>query len=65
MQCPYEITEARGPGPMKDEEYKMVAHCRICTNHLIYVKNMFTENAFKLVKMVEYHVHGSDPHKVE
>jgi hypothetical protein len=26
---------------------------------------MFTENAYKLVKMVEYHVHGKDPNKLE
>lgn len=26
---------------------------------------MFTENVYKLAKMVEYHVHGSDPNKVE
>ena len=26
---------------------------------------MFTENEYRLVKMIDYHVHGKDPYKVE
>ena len=41
MQCPYDISEAKGTNPMRDTQHKLTAQCRICTNTLVYVKSMF------------------------
>lgn len=65
MPYPYEIGEAKGNNQMREEEHRLIAHCRICTNNIVYVKKVFGETSYRLVKMGGYHVHGKDPNKVE